>query len=278
MKLCIRPHDVGKNETADTLGQKIAELGFDGVQLAIAKAIRDNDGSPAALTSSAVAEIRRGFNSHGVEIPILGAYFNPVHSNAEKVRAGAEKFADHLKKARDFGATLVASETGSYNDDKWTYNPQNHSEEAFSRVVNVFAPLAQIARDSGALCSVEGAWHHCIYSPEQMARLLREIDTGAVRVTVDIFNYLNAENYENRRAILERCLELFGSKIAIFHIKDFTVQDGKLQEVALGRGIMGWSELLPIIKNAVPSAYLVFEGVRELDKSLPYFRSLLASL
>lgn len=278
MKLCIRPHDIGKDMSADDLGEKIGALGFDGVQLAIAKAIRGNDGSPEALTPDAVREIRAGFNSHGVEIPVLGAYFNPVHSNKEKVRQGSRKFADHLKKARDFGATLVASETGSYNDDKWTYNPKNQTDEAFNEVVSVFAPLAQAAKEAGALLSAEGAWHHCIYSPEQMARFLREIDTGAVRVTVDVLNYLYIGNYEQRRSIFDKCLELFLDKIAIFHIKDFVVQDGKLVEVGIGKGIMGWDTFLPEIKKNVPNAILVFEGVKDLDESLAYFRSLMETL
>lgn len=116
MTICIRPHDVGK-ASAGELGKAVKALGFDGVQLAIAKAIKDQNGSPETLTDEVCAEIRKGFNENGISIPVLGAYFNPVHSNKAKVKAGQEKFADHLKKASLFGAKFVASETGSYNDE-----------------------------------------------------------------------------------------------------------------------------------------------------------------
>ena len=56
MTLCIRPHDVGK-DTPEALAEKIHALGFQGVQLAIAKAIKDQNGNPDTLTEDICKEI-----------------------------------------------------------------------------------------------------------------------------------------------------------------------------------------------------------------------------
>lgn len=275
MTLCIRPHDVGK-DTPEALAKKIHALGFQGVQLAIAKAIKDQNGNPDTLTEDVCKEIKAGFNKHNVEIPLLGAYFNPVHSNKEKVKAGAEKFADHLRKAHLFGAKYVASETGSYNDEPWIYHPKNQTEEAFEEVYSVFKPLADVAKEAGSFLTVEGAWGHCMYCPAQMERLVKALDNGNIRVTVDIYNYLYEKNYEQRFDILDECLDRFGDKIAVFHIKDFNVNpDGTLREVGIKDGIMGWDKMLPKIKKAVPNALLVFEGMKDLENSLEIFKSYL---
>ena len=275
MTLCIRPHDVGK-DTPEALAEKIHALGFQGVQLAIAKAIKDQNGNPDTLTEEVCKEIKAGFNKHNVEIPLLGAYFNPVHSNKEKVKAGAEKFADHLRKAHIFGAKYVASETGSYNDEPWIYHPKNQTEEAFEEVYSVFKPLADVAKEAGSFLTVEGAWGHCMYCPAQMERLVKALDNGNIRVTVDIYNYLYEKNYEQRFDILDECLDRFGDKIAVFHIKDFNVNpDGTLREVGIKDGIMGWDKMLPKIKKAVPNALLVFEGMKDLENSLEIFKSYL---
>lgn len=275
MTLCIRPHDVGK-DTPEALAEKIHALGFQGVQLAIAKAIKDQNGNPDTLTEDICKEIKAGFNKHNVEIPLLGAYFNPVHSNKEKVKAGAEKFADHLRKAHLFGAKYVASETGSYNDEHWIYHPKNQTEEAFEEVYSVFKPLADVAKEAGSFLTVEGAWGHCMYCPAQMERLVKALDNGNIRVTVDIYNYLYEKNYEQRFDILDECLDRFGDKIAVFHIKDFNVNpDGTLREVGIKDGIMGWDKMLPKIKKAVPNALLVFEGMKDLENSLEIFKSYL---
>lgn len=275
MTLCIRPHDVGK-DTPEALAEKIHALGFQGVQLAIAKAIKDQNGNPDTLTEEVCKEIKAGFNKHNVEIPLLGAYFNPVHSNKEKVKAGAEKFADHLRKAHLFGAKYVASETGSYNDEPWIYHPKNQTEEAFEEVYSVFKPLADVAKEAGSFLTVEGAWGHCMYCPAQMDRLVKALDNGNIRVTVDIYNYLYEKNYEQRFDILDECLDRFGDKIAVFHIKDFNVNpDGTLREVGINDGIMGWDKMLPKIQKAVPNALLVFEGMKDLETSLEIFKSYL---
>lgn len=275
MTLCIRPHDVGK-DTPEALAEKIHALGFQGVQLAIAKAIKDQNGNPDTLTEDICKEIKAGFDKHNVEIPLLGAYFNPVHSNKEKVKAGAEKFADHLRKAHLFGAKYVASETGSYNDEPWIYHPKNQTEEAFEEVYSVFKPLADVAKEAGSFLTVEGAWGHCMYCPAQMERLVKALDNGNIRVTVDIYNYLYEKNYEQRFDILDECLDRFGDKIAVFHIKDFNVNpDGTLREVGIKDGIMGWDKMLPKIKKAVPNALLVFEGMKDLENSLEIFKSYL---
>ena len=275
MTLCIRPHDVGK-DTPEALAEKIHALGFQGVQLAIAKAIKDQNGNPDTLTEDICKEIKAGFSKHNVEIPLLGAYFNPVHSNKEKVKAGAEKFADHLRKAHLFGAKYVASETGSYNDEPWIYHPKNQTEEAFEEVYSVFKPLADVAKEAGSFLTVEGAWGHCMYCPAQMERLVKALDNGNIRVTVDIYNYLYEKNYEQRFDILDECLDRFGDKIAVFHIKDFNVNpDGTLREVEIKDGIMGWDKMLPKIKKAVPNALLVFEGMKDLENSLEIFKSYL---
>jgi sugar phosphate isomerase/epimerase len=84
---------------------------------------------------------------------MLGAYFNPVHSDKNKVASLTEKFREHLKFMNDFKAGYVGSETGSFNDDKWTYNPLNRTEEAFQEVKRIFKDLAKCAEDNNAKIS-----------------------------------------------------------------------------------------------------------------------------
>ena len=275
MKILIRPHDIGKGSSS-WLGQNAREWGFDGVQLAIAKAVAGQSGNPGTLTPEVISEIRTGFNAHHVEIPILGAYFNPVHSNKDKVRAGAEKYADHLSHAAEFGAKFVASETGSYNDDKWTYNPKNQTEEAFEEVKKIFAPMPAVAKKAGVCMALEGAWGHCMYKPEMLKRLADEIDPGQehFRFIVDIYNYLYIGNHEERRRIFETCLKLFHGKICGFHLKDYLVKGSELEIAPLGQGIMGWKDFLPVIKQECPDSYLIFEGVKDVPASLRFVREI----
>ena len=137
MKLMVRAHDLGV-KGADNINQKICELGLDGVQLVAYKSIDGISYSPCSLSSEQAKEIGSVVRKNGKEIALIGAYFNPVHPNTDKISNGIAVFKDYLILAKNLGCDFVGSETGSYNGDPWIYHPMNHSDEALDRVVETF--------------------------------------------------------------------------------------------------------------------------------------------
>ena len=269
MKIGVRVHDFGKSD-AKTLAKKAKEVGFDGVQLVLNKAIEGESGLAGTLSKEKANSFYNDFKNEGLDIFMLGAYFNPVHSDKEKVRSLTEKFREHLKYMNDFHAGFVGSETGSFNDDKWTYNPLNRTEEAFQEVKRIFKDLASSAEEYNAKIALEGAFGHCMWEPKKLKRLVDEINSDTVYYTVDIYNYLSNENYMNHTKIFDECIELFNDRIVIFHIKDYVIEDGNLKQCCIGKGNMNFDYMLPIIKKKCPNAYLVFEGSKPEDMQFSY--------
>ncbi|MBR4609689.1 MAG: hypothetical protein IKO38_04490, partial [Erysipelotrichaceae bacterium] len=76
--------------------------------------------------------------------------------------------------------------------------------------------------------------------------------------------------------IFDECLERFGEKIRIFHLKDYNVIDGKLVQCGIGQGIMNWKYFIKRIKEETPDAVLIFEGVtgEDIKTSIEYIRRL----
>lgn len=266
MKIGVRVHDLGKSD-ATTLAKKTKELGFDGVQLVLNKAIVGETGLPGTLNEEHVSEIAQCFHNESLDIFMLGAYFNPVHSNKELVNTNILKFKEHLKYENTFKARFVGTETGSFNDDKWTYNPLNRTDDAFLEVKRIFKDLAEYAKSVNANMAVEGAFGHCMFCPQRLKQLLDEIDNGNVYIIVDIYNYLDYSNYKEQLNIFDECQELFKDKIVIYHLKDFVVDDEnkKLVQCAIGKGMMCYDYILPKIKKQNPNAYLIFEGSKPED-------------
>lgn len=262
MKICVRLHDLGKGD-ALTLAKKTKEYNFDGVQLVINKAIEGESGLPGTLTEEKLSEISLAFQNEDVEVAMLGAYFNPVHSDKNLVNTNILKFKEYLSFAHRFNCKLVGSETGSFNDKKWTYNPLNRTEEAFQEVKRIFKDLANHAETCNAYVAIEGADGHCMYNPDQLYRLYKELDSKHVKLIVDIYNYLNETNYDKdyQHKTLDRCIELFKDEIVLFHLKDFIIVDDKLKQVGLGEGIMDLENLVKKMKENCPNSYLIFEGV-----------------
>lgn len=269
MKIGVRVHDFGKS-SAQELAKKAKAVGFDSVQLVLNKAIEGETGLAGTLSKEKAEQYYEAFHREGLEIAMLGAYFNPVHSNKELVQKNIAKFKEHLCYENDFHAGYVGSETGSFNDDKWTYNPLNRTEEAFLEVRRIFRELADTAEKYGARIALEGAYGHCMYKPAALKRLVDSIGSDSIYYIVDIYNYLSIDNYLEHKAIFDECLRLFQGRIVIFHIKDFVVENGVLKQCCIGKGLMDFDYILPKIQRQCPNAYLIFEGSKPEDMEYSY--------
>lgn len=280
MKIMVRVHDLGK-DSAINLAKKTKEIGFDGVQLVLYKAIDGFNKEAHSIPYEDILKTAEAFKAEGIEVGMLGAYFNPVHSNKELVKDNIQRFKEYLDYTSIFNSKYVGSETGSYNDDKWTYNPLNRTEEALNIDILTFKDLAAYAKEKDANIALEGAYGHCMYTPSQLNRLVSAIDNGHVKVTVDIFNYLDISAYDTytQHFMLDESIKYFKDKIVIYHLKDFVVdtEANKLKQVGLGEGIMDLEYIVSNAKKYTPNAYLIFEGCPKdkMESSLAYIKRLL---
>lgn len=260
MKICIRAHDLGVKGTEEIL-RRLTELDIDGVQMVCYKAYEDVAYAPGAITAERAADIAAQFAAAGKMIPLIGAYFNPVHSNREKAQRCEGIFGEYLKVANAMGCGIVGSETGSFNDDKWTYHPQNRTEAALRTVADTFGRLCDVAAEHGAVVAMEGAAGHVCHDPDALDKVQKWMGRENLRVIFDLYNYMDKDNQFDYLSILEHGLELFGDRILLFHMKDCLLSEGEApKQVNYGTGHLDQVEILRRIKAHNPDAILVLEG------------------
>lgn len=258
MKLCIRTHDLGVTGTEDIL-RRLDELGLDGVQMVCYKVYEDIPYIPGAITAEKAGEIGKAFADAGKIIPLVGAYFNPVHSDREKAKRCEAIFAEYLEHCKTIGCSVVGSETGSFNDDSWTYNPRNRTEEGLSVVVETFSRLCDVAAKNGSIVAMEGAEGHVCYDVDTLAEARRRIGKPT-KVIFDLYNYMDAENQLDYLGILKRGLELFAGDILLFHMKDCNFTPGaKPHQMPFGKGELDKRAIFKTIKEYDKDAVLVLE-------------------
>lgn len=266
MKLCIRAHDLGVKGTEGIL-QRLEELGIDGVQMVCYKAYDEITYAPGAMTKEKAAAIGQAFRERGKMIPLVGAYFNPVHSNAEKAERCFAVFAEYLEHCTAMGCGFVGSETGSFNDDKWTYHPKNRTDEAVDKVAETFSRLCDIAAEKGSMVAVEGAAGHVCYNVATLAKARQRIGKPT-KVIFDLFNYLDEGNQFDYLSILDEGLKTFAGEILLFHMKDCRLVAGSAPEqVPLGTGDFDMEAILRRIKAYDENAVLTLEGTTDPDIS-----------
>lgn len=259
MKIAFRTHDLGVKGLENAV-QKCENCGISAVQLVAYKFLDDVKYVPGGLKKERAEEIGKALKAANIYVPLIGAYFNPVHSDKEKVANCKAIFKDYLKYSALLGCNVVGSETGSFNDDKWTYNPLNRTEEALETVIKTFKELALYAKEVGAYIGMEGAAGHVCYDVATLKRAVDGVNEDNVKVIFDIYNYLDVSNYKNYLEILDEGLKTFAGKIVVFHVKDCVFEDGKLKQVAPGRGMFDFNKLLGKIKDYDKDAVLVLEG------------------
>lgn len=259
MQLCIRAHDLGVKGTENILS-RLEELGIDGVQMVCYKAYNDVPYAPGGITREKAAAIGDAFREAGKVIPLVGAYFNPVHSNGEKRQRCFDVFAEYLNVCAAMGCSYVGSETGSYSDDPWVYHPRNRTDEAVQAVADTFSRLCDVAAANGTMVAMEGAAGHVCHDPETLAEARKRIGKPT-KVIFDLYNYLDEENQQDYLSILDRGLELFRGEILLFHMKDCAFVSGGLpRQVPLGTGQLDMEAILGRIKAYDENAVLTLEG------------------
>ena len=259
MQIAFRTHDLGV-KGADNAVNKCKECGISAVQLVAYKFIDEIPYQPDGITAEKAIALGKTLKDNDIAVGLIGAYFNPVHSNKQKVASCKQVFKDYLKYSSLLGCNIVGSETGSFNDDKWTYNPLNRTEEALQTVIETFTELADYAKSVGAYIGMEGAAGHVCYNVATLARAIDGVNRDNVKVIFDIYNYLDSSNYQSYLEILDEGLKTFAGKIVVFHMKDFIVEDGKVKQVPPGKGLFDYPAILKKIKNYDKNAILVLEG------------------
>jgi len=275
MRLGIRGHDLGK-DTPVNFAKSVVDAKLESIQLVLPKAIDFPSEVPPILNDDLTTAVKHALVEHGVKVAMMGAYFNPIHSDKELVAKTVENFKNHLKKAKFFGTDYVGTETGSYNDDQWTWHENNDSEEAFQEVLRVFRELLPVAAEAGTFLTIEPAYHHVISTPARLKRLVDELDSPHVRVIFDLFNLLHKGNTDEQRVLVDEMVENFNDKIVIVHAKDFILADGELVQVAPGKGNLDYPYLISRLRTLQTTPDIVLEGV--VGEDIAFSREFLSGL
>lgn len=275
-KFGVRAHDMVSKTDIDTLLDNVNSHGFEYIQLVFPKALSD-----ASYSKENVLKIKESLKRHNIKISMLGAYFNPVHPDHTQVEKGIFNFEENLRIMNELAAPYVGSETGSYNGSPWTYNHKNQTEEGYQESKSVFASLLKKAEEYNGHILIEPAYGHVMYCVKQLKRLIDELNSPRVDVTIDLYNLLYEGNFEKREEIFKEALTTFKARIKVIHLKDAAIdENGKMVQLAPGKGKFNYPEMFKEISAFCPNAILTFEGVRpdQIDDSYRYLTGIAKSI
>ena len=258
MQLGIRFHDIEKTSLENRL--KIAkDQGFKCGHLALSKVISEYPVNESALTPGLAMYLKKIFAENDLDIAVLGCYLNLANPNPESLCAITNKYLAHIRFASLLGVGVVGTETGAVNE-KYTFEERNHSEEALDIFINNLRPVVEYAEKMGVIFAIEPVYKHIVCNPARARKVLDTINSPNLQIIFDPVNLLDICNYGNRNEIIHEAIEVLGKDIAMIHIKDFVVKDGKLESVAAGTGNMDYTQIIKFIKEQKPYVHVTLEN------------------
>ncbi|MEH7386252.1 sugar phosphate isomerase/epimerase [Bacillus sp. JJ1521] len=272
INLGIRAHDV-KASSLDELLKIIANKGLSSVQLALAKSFPEINTSLGSLSPGFGKYIGKAFQQNNIDIAVLGCYINMIHPDPYERQKALDRFKEHIRFARDFGCSVIGTETGNVNA-KMGFTVDNFQEKPFLDVVESVKELVHEAEKFGVIVGIEAGVNHPVYSPILLKRLLDEVNSNNLQIIFDPVNLLTAENYNDQDEIIKEAIELFGDRIIIVHCKDFVIEEGKLKFAPPGKGLLNYDLVMELIKPKKPYIQFLLESTTEpfIDDSIAFLQ------
>lgn len=259
MQVGIRLHDVEKG-TIEQRAHTASGQGFSCAHIALSK-LCDYKMTLPELTPGWAMYLKKVFAREDVDIAVLGCYLNLATPDADALKRTQEIYKAHLRFASLLGCGVVGTETGAPNTE-YKFEEACHTEEALQTFITNLAPVVRCAESAGVIFALEPVYKHIMWNPRQTRKVLDAIDSPNLRIIFDPVNLLDISNYEGREEIFAEAMEIFGDEIAMIHLKDFRVEDGRLISCAAGTGMMNYDAILKYAKQNKPYIHATLEDTK----------------
>lgn len=260
MQFGIRLHDAVQAPIEERL-KIVKEQGFTCAHVALSKVISENSVAPEALTPGYAMYLKRLFDKNELDCAVLGCYLNLANPDAAQLKAIQEKYKANIRFAAHLGAGVVGTETGAPNVE-YKFEEACWNEESLQIFIKNLRPVVKYAEQMGVLMAIEPVVRHIVCNPVRARRVLDEIDSPNLRIILDPVNLLESYNYEKQDEIIDEAIELLGRDVAVLHVKDFVIKDGRLVSVPVGQGQCHWDRIIPYMKKEKPYMHATLEDTK----------------
>lgn len=241
-----RFHDAGGEDFFAQL-QTIKEQGFGSVQLAPGKSLGF---SRTILTPGYAAGLARCLADADIRVAMLGSYFD-LSARGEEREAVLQRYYDHLLLAAWAGFPVIGTETGHIKADAPDY------DEAYQAVEENLGLILEKAEKLGVCVAVEPVYGHTIHGADKMEKLLQRYPTENLRVIYDPVNLLDPALEDSRESMWQDFLDRLGDRLAVVHVKDYEIVDGKKKDLPAATGRMDYSHLMRLAEQKPGLDFLI---------------------
>ena len=235
--------------------------GLDCVQLSL-----DCAGLPAMpeeISPELARRIRREATARGITIASVQGTFNMCHPDGEQRRAGLRRLRVLAEACPRLGASKVHLCTGTRDPgNMWRRHPDNDTAAAWQAMAACVREATVIAQGAGVVLGFEPEVNNVVNSARKARRLMDEIGSPHLKVTMDAANLFPTGELPRMKEILEEAFSLVGKDIVMAHAKDLD-HDGDAGHLPAGHGRLDYGRYLSLLHAYGFKGPLLLHGLSE---------------
>ncbi|MBM3334369.1 sugar phosphate isomerase/epimerase, partial [Candidatus Sumerlaeota bacterium] len=188
--------------TLDEAARRIKSDGFAGV--ALQTAFKDAQFNTQAPDWDAAKKITDTLAAAGLKIVGLYGYYNVVDPDEKRRKVGEANMRFLIENWQRLGSPVISTETGTFNPKSpWAESPENETEKGYLACRAAFEKMVKAAEQTGAVIAIECYWRNIIGTIDRAERLLSEINSPSLKLTMDPCNYFRKEDLSRMQPMLE---------------------------------------------------------------------------
>ncbi|MDT3390793.1 MAG: sugar phosphate isomerase/epimerase [Bacillota bacterium] len=274
MNLGLRAHDVQIFDDVPNLAKRLSQLGFNYIQFAPRVSLQKTTQTGANVSFGLANQVKWDFAKYGIQIAVLGCYVNIIHPDETERQQALAQFKRYLARVNSFGGVLVGTETGSV-DPQFNLTPDNYQPAVVDLAISQIKQMVAEAERLGVLVGIEPGVNHPLHDLATTKQMLDQVASPNVKIILDAGNLSTPANTDIV-ATIQQALDLFGDQIYAFHLKDFVMQNGRLQGVPVGEGVADLAGAVKLIEQKQPGAYVILDETpqEQFERSLERFKKM----
>lgn len=233
------------------------------------------DQIPAELPS----RMRREASARGIAIASMTGTFNMCHPDPEHRRAGLRRLRTLAAVCPQIGTSFIHVCTGTRDaNSMWRYHPDNGAPESWRDMAACVREATDIARQANVVLAFEPEMSNVVDSAQKARRLLDEIGSPHLKVTMDPANLFHAGELPRMKEILDEAFALLGKDVVLCHAKDLD-HDGEAGHKPAGHGVLDYDRYMSLLRRYKFKGPILLHGltVEQVPGCVAFVRAKLAS-
>ena len=218
---------------------------------------------PETIPDAVADRIRTAAAARGIAVVGVAATFNMTHPDEEYRRTGLRQLGVLAAACKRMGTSNIHICTGTRDrENMWRRHPDNDTPESWRVMTGCVREAVRIAKDADVVLAFEPEVNNVVDSAKKSRRLMDEIGSPHLKVTMDGANVFHAGELAQMREVLEEAFALIGKDIVLAHAKDVS-HDGDAGHEPAGHGKLDYDLYLSLLKGCGYRGPLLLHSLSE---------------